>query len=322
MSDKNLALKILIEAKDNTAAVFSKLKSSLGGLVGVAAGVAVGAFTALFAKSAEDAELLNVQMRKLEATIAATGGAAGLSAEEISGLFDNDDNAAELRDAAVQLLTFKSVGKDVFETTLRLADDLADAGFGNLSSNAVQLGKALEDPVKGLSALSKSGVTFTDSQKELIAQLVQTGDSAKAQGIILDAVAGQVGGVADAVGSGLTGANEQVDASLRQLREGLGAFFVPALTVASTFIGKVVGKLAEFVKQANSVEGSGKKIGAISDFLAKSTGLAALTVGRLARGVGALSDKLTALAKLDFDGISAIEEAFNRRRSTNPSTGL
>ena len=71
-----------------------------------------------------------------------------------------------------------------------------------MESNAILLGKALQDPIKGMAALSRVGVTLSEAQKQLAKDAVDAGDVFAAQGIILDAVAGQVDGVAKAVANG------------------------------------------------------------------------------------------------------------------------
>lgn len=299
----NLALEILIKAKDQASSVFNNIKNSISGF----AGAAVAAFSVGFLRaSITDAEKLDAQLRKLEATIKATGGAAGLTAGDIAKMFGGDDNAVEFRDAAVQLLTFKSVSKDVFETTLRLADDLAEAGFGSLSSNAVQLGKALEDPVNGLAALTRSGVTFTESQKELISQLVETGDKAKAQGLILDAVAGQVGGVADAVGSGLRGANESIDASFRRIRENVGGALTPALSVLADGIAKVTDRWASLTTSTDAAGNSVKKYSDSAIVLAKITGGLGLAFDVAGRYLGAYAAAAASILSGDFGSANTI----------------
>jgi hypothetical protein len=313
MADRNLALKILIDARDSTAAVFSKLKTSLTGIAGLAAGLFSGA---LFAKSVDDAEKLNTQMRKLEATIQATGGAAGLTASEIDDMARRLDeatlgSASGFRDAANILLTFKSISKDTFETTLTLAQDLADAGFGNLSSNAVQLGKALENPVKGLTALSKSGVSFSDSQKELIKQLVETGDLAKAQGIILEAVAGQVGGVAKAMGGGLAGASDLVTKRFMDLREIIGQTVVPALTVFNTLLADGAKYFTDWLKSSDDAGKAAGTLGTVATGLATALAGIGFAIDRLVRGTGALGAKFAALANFDTAALDAIDEAFS-----------
>lgn len=240
-------IQILINAKDNASSVLSGLQTKVA-----AVAVAIAGYLGIktFSGAAESAEALDVQMRKLEAVIQATGGAAGLTAKDIDEMARRLDEAtlgsAEgFRDAAAQLLTFKSIGKDAFETTLLLAQDLAAAGFGNLSSNAVQLGKALEDPVKGLSALAESGVTFTKDQQNVIKVLMETGRAAEAQGVILKAVAGQVGGTAAAMGGGLSGAVDLVNKRFKDLQEQLGAAVLPVFKRFNELVAETYKRLTD-----------------------------------------------------------------------------
>jgi hypothetical protein len=109
---------------------------------------------------------------------------------------------------------------------------MAAAGFGSVTSNAVQLGKALEDPIKGITALAKSGVTFTADQKELIKTLVETNRIAEAQDIILAAVETQVGGTAEATAN----ASDKIKVAWSQLQENLGQKLLPAFESFSNFL--------------------------------------------------------------------------------------
>lgn len=103
-----------------------------------------------------------------------------------------------------KLMTFAELAKtaDVvggsFDRATMAAVDMAAAGFGTAEMNAVQLGKALNDPIKGINSLTRSGITFTASQKSMIAALVETGEMGKAQSVILKAIETQVGGTAAA----------------------------------------------------------------------------------------------------------------------------
>lgn len=103
-------------------------------------------------------------------------------------------------------MTFKSISGDAFKTTLVLAQDLAETGFGTVQTATVQLAKALEDPILGLTALKRSGVSFSVAQKDLIVSLIETGKQAEAQAIILKGVAGQVAGAGKAAADGVAGA--------------------------------------------------------------------------------------------------------------------
>ena len=76
-------------------------------------------------------------------------------------------------------------GNDVFTRATKAGLDLAQIGFGTPESAAVLLGKALNDPIKGMTALTRAGVTFSEAQKETIRGLVDTGDLLGAQKIIL-----------------------------------------------------------------------------------------------------------------------------------------
>ena len=73
---------------------------------------------------------------------------------------------------------------------------------GTAASQATQLGKALQDPVKGITALNRVGVSFSETQKEQIKLFVEGGEAAKAQALILEAIKNQVGGAGASVASG------------------------------------------------------------------------------------------------------------------------
>ena len=105
---------------------------------------------------------------------------------------------------------------------MSLAQDMSAVFGQDLSSSAVQLGKALEDPVEGLTALRRVGVSFTESQKELIKSLVEAGETAEAQRIILDNLARQVGGAGEAEAGGLVGAAHRARAAWGNLLEEIG----------------------------------------------------------------------------------------------------
>ena len=161
-------------------------------------------------------------MFKLQAVVQATGGTAGFTANEMDtfarGLaratLANTDN---VRNAIVKLSTFRSVGGKVFKETLVLAQDLSAAGFGSLETTALSLGRALEDPIRGLSALRRVGVSFSADQEKVIKQFARTGEVAKAQAEMLKVVRVQVEGLARAEAQGLSGAIDAVNQSWTEL---------------------------------------------------------------------------------------------------------
>ena len=134
--------------------------------------------------------------------------------------------------AAVEtkLGTFKNVWKDPvkgaenFNRATEIAFDLEAAGFGDAESNVTQLGKALNDPIKGMSALTRVGVSFSKAEQEKVKQLQKSGDLLGAQEILYSALEDQVGGVAEAgVDSG-----EKLNAQFENLKDTLGRQLIPA----------------------------------------------------------------------------------------------
>ena len=187
---------------------------------GMAAAVAAPlSFAAALSAGVQASAEAEKSFLRLESVIKATGGSAGLTARQISafaeGLERSTLNSSEaVKDAAAALATFKSISGTAFTDALRTSADLAAVFGGSLASNASQLGKALEEPVRGLDSLREKGVTFSASQRDVIKSLVETGEVAEAQRVILDTLAGQVGGAAEGEASGLAGAFHRFNAEL------------------------------------------------------------------------------------------------------------
>lgn len=164
---------------------------------------------------------------RLEAIVRATGTAAGLSADKMKNYAASLQQVSTYEDetiisAQAMLATFKSIKGNVFKDTIRLALDLS-ASFGqDLKASTLQLGKALEDPIDGLGALKRAGISFTGEQETLIASLVETGEAAEAQRVILAGLEKQIGGVAAEMADTAGGATKQLKNVWGDLMEELG----------------------------------------------------------------------------------------------------
>lgn len=138
-----------------------------------------------------------------------------------------DQNAIKLTQA--KLLTFKELAQTAdqmggaFDRATMAAVDMAAAGFGEAETNAVQLGKALNDPIKGITALTRSGITFTAEEKELIKTLVESGKTLEAQDMILTAIEKQVGGTAEATAN----ASDKMRVGFKLVSEQIGTALLP-----------------------------------------------------------------------------------------------
>lgn len=184
--------------------------SALGPVGTVASAAFVGLIAGISSGVSDVQEAERVTLR-LEQVFKATGYAAGITADELNDYADAMElstmaTAEQVKEAGAVLATFRSISGDTFKRTLGLAQDLSAVFGQSLSSSATQLGKALEDPEQGLTALSRVGVTFSGVQKDLILQMVRMGDTAGAQKAILDTLEKQVGGAGAAEASGLSGA--------------------------------------------------------------------------------------------------------------------
>ncbi|KKL59122.1 hypothetical protein LCGC14_2218480, partial [marine sediment metagenome] len=177
---------------------------------GLTAGVTlpiIAAFKIGFDSLAENEVLL----AQTNAVIESMGGAAGKTADEVFDLANEISAMSGLAHENVvegenMLLTFGNItnqlgeGNDVFDQTTRIMADMSVATGQEMTGSALLLGKALNDPIAGLSALTRVGITFTDAQKDQIKALAESGDVMGAQKIILGELEKQFGGSAAALG--------------------------------------------------------------------------------------------------------------------------
>lgn len=202
------------------------------GAAAAAATAAVGvAWVVSSAKQLMEIEKLNAQT---EAVIASTGSAAGKSIEQINKLNASLERLTGVEAEVIQqgqnmLLTFTQIKGDQFDEATKAALNLSVALGKDMASSAMLVGKALNDPIAGLSALSRAGIQFTDSQKETIKSLVELGDVAGAQTIILAELEKQFGGSAEAFGNTTAGMIAKFQNELGELGESIAAGLMPAV---------------------------------------------------------------------------------------------
>ena len=143
---------------------------------------------------------------KLNQTLKSTKFAAGVSSRELQGLASRMQKLTGIGDETILsmqgvLLTFTQIKGDVFKDATEAILNISVALGQDLQQSAIQVGKALNDPAKGVSALQRVGIQFTDEQKAMIKQLDKTNQTAKAQAIILKELELQFGGTASNVSS-------------------------------------------------------------------------------------------------------------------------
>ena len=212
MALKDIVLKLVIDGKESLVTL-DKLDNKMLGIgkgirnVAGAMGLAFGSAQVIgFMKdSVELVQRENEVIGKLNATLKSTNYSAGMMSDELIDLANNLEELSNYKfddkdiiDAEGLMLTFKSINKEVFPEAIRLAMDLSVRFDQDLTTSVKQLGKALEDPEKGITALRKAGVMFTDQQVILINSLIKQNDLMSAQKIILGELSTQVSGSAAA----------------------------------------------------------------------------------------------------------------------------
>ena len=182
---------------------------------------------------------------KLEAVIRATGGAAGFTGDQLKAYASELQNLTTFGDEQIlpfmaQLSTFTNVTGQEFKRATALALDMSDIFGGDLKSAALQLGKALNDPIAGVSALSRVGVQFNDQQKEQIRTYQEQNDIIGAQTVILNELQRQFGGVAEAIAQTDAGQLQQFENAVGDAKEVLGALLKDVLVPITQILRPVV----------------------------------------------------------------------------------
>jgi phage-related protein len=238
-------LEVIITAEDQASEKLGGIQASLGGVLKIAGGIGVaalaskgiGAVTDQIGEMVSGAMAAEEIQAQLNNVIESTGGAAGMTADAVNELAEGLMNVTKFDDDAIVggqnlLLTFTNIGKDVFPQATETMLDMSQALGQDMQSSAVQLGKALNDPIKGITALSRVGVSFTDAQKEQISALQESGDVMGAQKIILEELQREFGGSAKAAGETFAGKMTILQNKVDNVKEAIGAKLIPIISGA------------------------------------------------------------------------------------------
>jgi len=196
------------------------------------------AFGALGVKGLMDAERASAQTA---AALKSTGNSARTSVSGIESLAMKLREMSGVDDELIQkganvMLTFTKISNEGgraggnFDKATAAALDMSVALGTDMSSAAMLVGKALNDPVKGITALQRSGVQLTEQQKKQIKTMTKAGDVAGAQGIILKELETQFGGSARAAGDTFAGQLSRAKLSLEETAEAVMRHAMPAIS--------------------------------------------------------------------------------------------
>jgi hypothetical protein len=223
-------------------AAFANLQGSVRSLGSNFAllGVALAGAGALIAKNVESLARIETINAQTAQTISTMGNAANISAAQVEALAGRLEaltatEAESIQTGANLLLTFRNIsdqagaGNDIFSQTTAIMVDMGRALGEDASASAIRLGKALNDPIRGLTALRKVGVGFTTEQENQIRALQDSGDIMGAQKVILAELQAQFGGSGAAYAKTFSGQLELMGHELGTIGEEATMAVMPAL---------------------------------------------------------------------------------------------
>lgn len=224
------------------------------------AGAAIAGLGYLSIKAQMDSERA---FTRVENVIKSTGGTANVTLGHVEGLTKGIMEYSGIGDESVasgagMLLSFKKIVNGVGEdaqmfdrATIALADfatfmnDGAVPSAEQMNSRAIMLGKALNDPIKGMVAMGRAGIQFSEDQQLAIAAMVESGNLMGAQKIILTELETQMGGSARAMGKTTAGQFALLKEVAGEAMETIGAAILPVANEVLPKLTKVIGPAIE-----------------------------------------------------------------------------
>lgn len=277
-------------------------------------GVAIGAVFAAdkianFISSSVDAfSEAEKSSAQLAASLRSTGAESWITKEALDAqaaslmkLSTFDDDA--ITGAQSLLLTFTNIKGAVFNDAMPAILDLSTKLGGDLNGAAIQVGKALNDPTQGITALRRVGVSFSQSQMDVIKKMQETGNIAGAQALIIKELNKEFGGSALADAQTYGGQMAILKHEYMNVKEEIGGMVAALIIKLKPALEWMVEKLQAAVKWVREHDEEIKA--------------AAVTVGILAAAWVAYQIP-AALATIATTLLTAAQWALNAALNANP----
>lgn len=259
-------------------------------------GLAVGAPLLMTVRAAEDARAEIAKLEQGFRTMGDTSGKMAQKAQDFASALMMEIAIDDEQIMAVQgkMATFEKVIKntagtaEIFERSTRAAFDLEAAGFGDAMSNATQLGKALQEPLKGMTALRKAGTLTSADIARIGGEYQKTGNLLKAQRQIMDAVEKQVQGKAAANAK----ATEKLKIAFGEIAEQIGGVLLPEVEKFAKWVGKNLERIQKWIDTNRELVGGIVKFAAIVSIASLAISGIAFVVGGVIKVFGFLSSAI------------------------------
>lgn len=222
--------------------------SEMGAVIGEAVstalgpiGLIIGAITGI-GEAISEATHETESIKKLNAVLTATGNTTGFTSAQLQEMAESLQKVTNFSHTATEsamavLATFHNISGETFENAVKAAMDLTSIMGGDLQDNIRKVGRALDNPLAGMKALSRLGIQFTEQQKKSIADMMAKGDISGAQGMILGQLQGKFGGAAQAMANPWT----QFKNSLGDMAAQVGQIFISIRNAFASAVLPMVG---------------------------------------------------------------------------------
>jgi hypothetical protein len=228
------------------AGAFGRLRGAATSMVGVLGAAGLGAILKqsvdTFAKFQAETKLLENGLKNVGARSGELERLQKVASDLGEATLFNEE---DFRKGFGLLTSFGNIGTSNYQRVAKAAADVAQTSGTDVSSAFMQLAKALNDPAKGLSALGRSGIQFSEDQKAVIERLVETGNTAQAQNLILQELEKQYGGNSVAAAQGLAGALDTLGEKFYDLQVALGdnltTLLQPLIQGLTSLVGFISG---------------------------------------------------------------------------------
>jgi hypothetical protein len=276
------------------------------------------------------------EIAKVGAVIKTTGAAAWTSARQMKDMAQEISNTTgrtvnEIMQMQSVLLGFKKITGEAFERTSKAIVDMAAVMGGDLASAANTVGKALDSPVEGMTALSRQGFIFTQQEKEMVAELVKSGKQLEAQNVILKAMEDAFKGTAKAINdvnraqSELASLNEQIKIAQGEMTSGFVHYWTNVIIemkktkLEALQLRNALDKAekADYSQHIEQIEQLTKKLEEAKTELEKITIGELLTKARLELNIDMFNDKLV-IAENNLREFQKRQEELNARGFSTP----
>jgi hypothetical protein len=293
-------------AQKRAAALGKNLQAMGSKLTSLGTKLSVGLtlpFVALVSKAIPAALEAREAIGQVNAALASMGPVADRTSAQLQkfagdlqhiSTFDDDEI---LKKVTANMLTFGNISGESFDRAQLAAVNLSARLGQDLQSSAIQVGKALNDPIKGVTALRRVGVQLTQQQQEQVKAMVAVGDTAGAQKIILGELEREFGGAAKAMRDASPGSDLQE--KWRTFQEVVGEVALKVLPPLTTFLTKL---LALF----NSMSPTTQTVVVAVVALSAALGPVLVAAGSLITIIGTLTPALVALG-VGLTGVAAAE---------------